>query len=158
MSDSLWTHELQHTRLPCPLLSPGACSNSCLLSRWCHPAISSSVIPFSCPQSFPATEYLPMSHLVASADQNIGASASVSVLPKNIQGWFPLRLTGLISLPPKGLSRVFSNTTVQKHQIFSTQPSLWSKSHIYIWLLKNHSFDYPDLCQQSDVSVFQYGV
>ena len=81
-----------------------------------------------------------------------------SVLPKNIQGWFPLGLTGLISLPPKGLSRVFSNTTLQKHQFFSTQPSLWSKSHIYTWLLKNHSFDYPDLCQQSDVSVLQYAV
>ena len=139
MSNSLKPHGLQHTRLPCPSLSPGACSNSCPLSRWCHPAISSSVIPFSCPQSFPATESLPMSQLVASADQNIGALASVSVLPNNIQGWFPLWLTGLISLQSKGLSRVLSSTTVQKHLFFSAQLSLWSNSHIHTWLLEKPS-------------------
>ena len=106
MSDSLQPHGLQHTRLPCPALSPGVCSTSCPLSQWCHPTISSSVIPFSsCPQSFPASGSYPMSQLFASGGQSIGASASASVLPMDIQGWFPLGLTGLSSLLTKGLSR-----------------------------------------------------
>ena len=194
MSDSLWPHELQHTRFPCPSLSPGVCSNSCPLSRWCHPTMSSSIVPFSsclqsfpasvqfshsvmadslqprelqhtsppcpsptpgvysnscpssrlfhptispsvipffCLQSFPASGSFPMSQLFTSGCQSTGASASVSVLPMNIQDWFSLGLTGLISLQSKGLSRVFSNTKVQKHQFFGTQPSLWSNSHIH---------------------------
>ena len=130
MSNSLWPHGLQHTRLLCPTLSLGVSSNSCPSSRWCHPTISSSVIPFSsCPQSFPASGSFPMSQFFASGGQSIGASASASVLPMNIQGWFPLRLTGLISLQSKRLSRVLSNTTVQKHQFYGAQPSLWSNSH-----------------------------
>ena len=117
------TPGLQHTRLPCPLPSPGACTNPCPSSRWCHPTISSSVIPFSsCPQSFPASGSFPMSQLFASGGQRIGASASA--LPMNIQDWFPLVCTGWISLQSKGLSRVFSNTTVQTHQFFGTQLSL----------------------------------
>ena len=127
VSDSLRPHWLQHTRLPCTSLSPKVCSNSCSLSRWCHPTISSSVIPFpSCFQSFPASGSFPMSQPFASGGQSIGASASV--LPMNTQGSFPLGLTGLISLKSKGLSRVFSNTTVQKHQLFSTQPSAYCLS------------------------------
>ena len=140
MSDSLWPHGLQHSRLPCPSLSPGACSNSCPLSRWCHPTISCSVVPFSSRlQSFPASGSFPRSQFFTSGGQNIGVSASVSVLPMNIQDWFPLGQTGLISLHSKGLSRVFSNTIVWKYQFFGTQPSLWSSSHICTWLLKNHS-------------------
>ena len=107
-----------------------------LVMAWCHPAISSSVLPFSCLKSFPASGSFPMSQLFASGGQSIGVSASISVLPMNIQDWFPLGLTGWISLQSKGLSRVFSNTTVQKHQFFSTQPSLWSNSHICTWLLE----------------------
>ena len=119
----------QHTRPPCPSPTPWACSNSCPLSQWCHPAISSSFVLFSsCPQSFPALRSFPMSQLFASGGQSIGASASASVLPMNIQDWFTLGLTDLISLPSKGFSRVFSNTTVQKHQLFSTQPTLWFTS------------------------------
>ena len=130
-----WPHGLQHTRLLCPLLSPRVCSNSCPLSQWCHPTISSSVVPFSsCPLSFPASGSFPMSQLFTSGGQSIRASAPVH--PVNIQGWFPLGLTGLISLLSKGLSGVFSSTTVQKHQFFSTQPSLWSNSHIHTWLLE----------------------
>ena len=107
------------------------------LSRWCHPTISSSVIPFSsCPQSFAASESFPMSWLFTSDGQSIGVSASALVLPINIQDWFPLGWTGRISLQSKGLSRVFSNTTVQKHQFFGAQPSLWSNSHIHAWLLE----------------------
>ena len=126
VSDSLWAHGLQHARLPCPSLSPGACSNSWPLSQWCHPAISSSVDPSSCPQSFPASGSFLMSQFFASGGQSIRASASASVLPMNIQDWFPLGLTGLISLLSKGLSRVFSSTTIGKHQFFSAQPSLLS--------------------------------
>ena len=127
----------QHTRLPCASLSPGVCSNSCPLSWWCHPTIPSSVTPFSsCPQSFPASRSFPLSWIFASGGQNIGASASASVLPMNIQGWFPLESTGPISLQSQGLSRVFSSTTVQKHQMFDTQPSLWSSSHVHTWLLQ----------------------
>ena len=137
MSDSLRPHTLQHARLPCPSPIPGACSNSCPLSQWCHPTIASSVNPFSsCPHSFPASGSFQMSQFFASRGQSIGVSASASVLPMNIQDWLPLGLTGLISLQSKGLSRVFSNTTVQKHQFFSTRPSLWSNSHIHTWLLE----------------------
>ena len=115
--DSLRPHGLQHTRLPCSSPTPKACSNSCPSTWWCHPTISSSVIPFSsCLQSFPASGSFPVSQLFISGGQSTGASASASVLPMNIQGWFPLELTGLISLRSKGLLRVFSNTTVQKHQ------------------------------------------
>ena len=110
MSYSLWIHGLQHAGPPCPSLSPGVCSDLCPLSQWCHPTISSSVIPFSCPQSFPASGSFPVSRLFASGGQIIRVSPSVSVLPMNIQDWFPLVLTDLISLLSKGLSRVFSNT------------------------------------------------
>ena len=122
---SLWSHGLQHIRLSCPSPTPGACLNSCPSSRWCHPTISSSAVLFSsCLHSFPASGSLPMSQFFTSGGQSIGISASASVLPMSIQDWFPLRLTGLISLQSKGLSRVFSNTTVQKHQFFSAQLSL----------------------------------
>ena len=134
MSVSLWPHGLEHARVPCPSPTPGACSNSCPSSRWCHPTISSSDIPFSCPQSFPASGSFPMSRLFTSGGQSIGTSASV--LPMNIQGWFPLGLTGWISLLSKGLSRVFSNTTVRKHRFFHAKPSFWSNSYIRTWLLK----------------------
>ena len=124
MSDSLQPHGLQHARFPCPSPSPGARSNSFPLSQWCHPTISSSVISFSsCPKSFPASWSFIMSRLFTSGGQIIGTSASSSVLPMNIQDWFPLEWTGWISLQSKGLSRVFSNTAVQKHQFFSTQLS-----------------------------------
>ena len=125
MSNSLRPHELQHTRPPCPSPTPGVYPNSCPLSRWYHPAISSSVIPFSsCPQSLPASGSFPMSQLFAWSGQSIGVSASASVLPMNTQDWSPLGWTGWISLQSKGLSRVFYNTTVQKHQFFSAQLSL----------------------------------
>ena len=128
MSNSLWPHGLQHARPPCPSLTPRAYSNSCPLSPWCHPTISSSVSPFSSHlQSFQ------MSQFFASGGQSIGDSASV--LPVNIQDWFPLGWTGWIFLQSKGLSRIFSNTTVQKHQFFSAQPSLFN-SHIHTWLLE----------------------
>ena len=154
MSNSLWPHGLQHARLPCLWPSPGACLNSCPLSQWCHPTISSSVIPFSsCFQSFPASGSF-QRRLFASGGQIIGASASALVPPMNIQDWFPLGLTCLISLLSKGLSRVFFNTTVQKRQFFGAQHSLWSNSHIQTWLLENHSFDNPDLYWQSNVSAF----
>ena len=126
--DSLQPHELQHTRLPFPSPTPWSCSNSCPSNRWCHPTISSSVIPFSCPWSFPASGSFQMNQFFASSGQSIGVSASASVLPMNIQDWLPLGLTGFISLQSKGLSRVFSNTTVQKHQTSNTQFSLWSNS------------------------------
>ena len=133
MSDFLPPHGLQHTRLPYPLLSPGVCSNSCLLSQWCHPTISSSVTFFSsCSESFPASGSFLVSQLCASGGQSIGASASASVFPTNIQGWFPLGLIGLISLLSKGLSRVFSRTIAWKHQFFSAQPSLWLLSCPYM--------------------------
>ena len=132
-SNSLQPHGLQHSRLPCPLPTPGACSNSCPLSLWCHPTILSSVVPLSsCLQSFPASGSFPRSQLSASGGQRIGVSASASVLPMNTQDWSPLGLTGLISLQSKGLSRAFSNSAVQKHQFFSAQLSLWSTSHIHI--------------------------
>ena len=125
---------LQHARTPCPLPFPGACSNPRPLSWWCHPTISSSVIPFSsCLQSCPASEYFPVCWFFTLGGQSIGASASASVLPMNIQDWFPLVLTGLISWKSKELSRVF-NTTVQKHQFFGAQGFLWSNFHIHTWL------------------------
>ena len=137
VSNALWPHWLQHTRLPCPWQTPRAWSDSCPSSRWCHPTISSSVIPFSsCLQSFPASGSFPRSQFFASGGQSIGVSAPTSVLPMNIQDWFPLRLTGWISLQSKGLLRVFSNSTVQKHQFFGTQLSLQSISHIHTWLLE----------------------
>ena len=122
--DSLWPHGLQHARHPCPSPTPEAYSNSCSLSQWCHPPISSSVVAFSCLQSFPASGSFQLSGFFTSSGQSIGVSGSASVLPMNIQDWFPLRLTGWISLQSRGLSRVFSNTTIEKHQFFSTQPSL----------------------------------
>ena len=135
--DSLRPHESQHGRPPCPSVTPGFHSNSCPLSRWCHKAISSSVIPFSsCPQSLPASESFPMSQLFAWSGQSIGVSALASVLPKNTQDWFPLEWTGWISLQSKGLSRVFSNTTVQKHQFFGAQLSSPTNSHVHTWPLE----------------------
>ena len=135
MSDYLWPQELQHTR---PLFfsqSPKGCPSSCPLHQWCHPAISSSDALFSFyPQSFPASGSFPISWLFPSDDQNTGTSASV--LPINIQDWFPLRLTDLISLQSKGLSGVFSSSTIQKHQFFSAQPFLWFNSHTCTWLLE----------------------
>jgi len=123
MSDSLWPHESQHARPPCPSPTPGVHSDSHPSSQWCHPAISSSIVPFSsCPQSLPASESFPMSQLFTWGGQSTGVSASASVLPKNTQGW-SLGWTGWISLQSKGLSGVFSNTIVEKHQFFSTQPS-----------------------------------
>ena len=133
-------------RLPCPSLSPRACSNSFPLSQWCHQTISSYVVPFSSclslhagredAQFFPASGSFPVSQLFASGSQSIGASASASVHPMNIQDWFPLELTGGFSLQSKRLSRVFSNTTVQKHHFFDTSPSLWFSSHMHTWLLE----------------------
>ena len=150
------SHGLQHTRLPCPSSTPKAFSNSCPLSWWCHPAISSSVILFfSCLQYFPASGSFPMSQFFASGGQSIGASASASVLPVNIQDWFPLGWTGWISLLSKGLSRVFSNTTAQKHQFSSVLSFLYSPTLTFIhdyW--KNYSFNQMDFCWQSNVSAF----
>ena len=155
MSNSSWHHGLQHTRLLCPSPSPGVCPSSCPLNRWCHPSISSSVTLFFCLQSFPASLSFPMSQLFALGTQNIGASVSALVLPMNIQRWFPLRLVGLIALLSRGLSGVFSSTTVWKHQFFSAPLSVLSSSHIHTWSVeKKHSLDYMDLCQQSDVLAF----
>ena len=124
-------------QLPCPLPTPGACSNSCPSSQWCHPTISSSVIPFSsCLQPFPASGSFQMSQFFASSGQSIGVSASASVLPMNTQDWSPVGWTGWISLQSKGLSRVLSNTTLQKHQVFGAQLSAWSNSHIHTWPLE----------------------
>ena len=135
MSDSLQTHGLQHARPPCPPPTPGVYSNSCPLSRWCHATISSSVIPFSSRlQSFPASGSFQMSQFFSSGGQSIGVSASASVLPMNIQKQFPLGWTAWISLQSRGFSRVFSNTTVQKHQFFSAHLCLWPDSHIHTWL------------------------
>ena len=127
-------HESQHARPPCPSPTPRVHSNSCSSSQWCHPAISSSVIPFfSCPQSLPASEFFPMSQLSSWGGQSTGVSALASFLPNKSQGWSPSEWTGWISLQSKGLSRVFFNTTVQKHQFFGTQPSSQSNSHIHTW-------------------------
>ena len=137
MSNSLRPHKSQHARPPCPSPSTGVHSNSCPLSQWCHPTISSSVIPFSSyPQSLPASETFPMSQLFSWGGQSPGVSALASVLPKKCQGWSPSEWTGWISLQSKGLSKVFSNTTVQKHQFFSAQTSSQSNSHIHTWPLE----------------------
>jgi len=151
MSNSLRPHGLQNTRLPCPSPSPGACPSS--LHWWCRTTISSSVafFPF-CLQSFPASGSFPISHLFAWDGQSIRASASV--LPMSIWGWFPLRLTGLITVLSKGLSRDFSSTTVPKHQFFGTLPFLWSSSHNVPDYWKDQSLDCMDLCRQSDVFPF----
>ena len=134
---TLQPHELQHARPPCPSPTPRVHPNPCPLSQWCHPTISSSVVPFSsCPQTFPALGYFPMSQLFASGGQSIGVSVSTSVLPMSTLEWSPLGWAGWISLQSKGLSRVFSNTTVQKHQFFGTQLSLQSNSHIHTWPLE----------------------
>ena len=135
MSDSLQPHELQHARPPCPSPTPRVHPNSCPSSWWRHPAISSSVVPFSCPQSLPASGSFPVSQLFAWGGQSIGVSALASVLPKNTQDW-SLEWTGWISFQSKGLSRAFSNTTVQKHQFFSTQLSSQSNFHIHTWPLE----------------------
>ena len=141
MSNSLPPHGLHHTRLSHPSQPPGVCPNSGPLSQWYHPTTSSSVVPFSsCPQSFPTSGSSPMTQLFTSGGQSIGASASASVLPVNIQGWFPWGLTGLISLQSKGLSRVFSSTTVQKHQFSGTQPSL-------LYLTYDHSLSSKELSE-----------
>ena len=133
MSNSLRSHGQQHARPPCPSLTPRAYLYSCPSSLWCPPTISSSVVPFSsCLQS----GSFPVSQFFTSGGQSIGTSASASVLSVNIQGWFPLGLTGLISLQSKGLSRIFSNTIVQKYEFIGTQLSLWSNSHIHMWLLE----------------------
>ena len=134
---TLWPHGLQHTRIPCPSPTPRVHSNSCSLSRWCHPAISSSVIPFSsCPQSLPASEPLPMSQLFAWGGQSTVLSVLASFLTKKSQGWSPSEWTGWISLQFKGLSRVIFNTTVQKIQFLGTQLSSQSSSHIHTWPLE----------------------
>ena len=132
----------QHARPPCPSPTPGVYSNSCSLSRWCHPAISSSVVPFSsCPQSLPTSESFPTSQLFTWGGKSTGLSALASFFPKNIQDWSPLEWTGWTFLQSKGLSRVFSNTTVQKHQFFGAQPSSQSNSTSIHDYWKNHSLD-----------------
>ena len=137
VSDSLWPHESQHARPPCPSPTPGVYPDSCPSSRWCHPAISSSVVPFSsCPQYLPASGCFPVSQLFTWGGQSTAISASASFLPMNTQDWSPSGWTGWISLQSKGLSRVFSNTTVQMHQFFSTQLSSQSNSHIHTWPLE----------------------
>ena len=156
VSDSLQLPGLQHARSPYPLPSPGVCPSSCSLHWWYRQAISSSDTLFSfCPQSFPASGTFPMSRLFTSNDQNTGASALASVLLVNIQGWSPIRFTGLISLLFKGLSEVFSSTTVWRHQFFGILPSLQSSSHNN-WEV--HSLDSMDLCWQSNVSAFQHAI
>ena len=136
-SNSLQPHESQHARPPYPSPAPGVHSDSRPSSQWCHPAVSSSVVPFSsCPQSLPESESFPISQLFAWSGQSTGVSALASFLPKKSQGWSPSEWTGWISLHSKGLSRVFSNTTVQKHQFFSTQPSSQSNSYIHTWPLE----------------------
>ena len=148
MSNSLRPHESHHARPPCPSPTPRVYTNSCPSSRWCHPAISSSVDPFSsCLQAFPASGSFPMSQFFASGGQSIRASVSALVLPMNIQDWYSLGLTGWISLQSKGLTRVFSNITVQKYQFFSTQLSLWlSSQHPFTPLVGHCLGCYPNLC------------
>ena len=137
VSVSLQPHESQHARPPCPSPSPGVHPDSRPSGQWCHPAISSSVVPFSsCPQSFPASESFPMSQLFTSGGQSTGVSASASFLPKKSRGWSPSGWTGWFSLQSMGLSRAFSSTTVQKHQFFGAQLSSQSNSHIHTWLLE----------------------
>ena len=137
VSDSLWPHKLQQARPPCPSPTPGVHSDSHPSSQWCHPAISSSVVPFSsCPQFLPASEFFPINQLFAWGGQSTGLSALASFLPKKSQGLSPSEWTGWISLQSKGLSRVFSNTTAQTHQFFGAQPSSQSNSHIHTWPLE----------------------
>ena len=155
VSDCLRPHESQHARPPCPSPAPGIYSNSCPSSRWCHPTTSSSVIPFSsCPQSLPSSGSFPVSQLFSWSGQSIGVSASASVLPMNTQDWSPLGWTAWISLQSKGLSRVFSNTTVQKHQFLGAQLSSQSNSHIHTWPLEKPQPWLYWLCWQSNVSAF----
>ena len=155
MSDSLRPHGLQHDRLPCPSPTSGAYSNSCPLSQWCHPDISSSVIPFSsCPQSLPASGSFQMSQFFAWGGQSIRAS----VVPMNTQDWSPLGWTSWVSLQSKGLSRVFSNSTVQKHPFFSTQLSSQSSCHIRKWWLEKPELWLDGNCWQSNASAFEYGI
>ena len=158
MSDSLWPHGLQHTRLPCPSLSACVCSNSCPLSQWCQPTISFFVTPFSsCLQSFPVSGFFPMSRLFASSSQNIGASASISVLPMNIQGWFPV--DWLVWSPCSPRDSQESCPAPQFERTNSLMLKIYGSTFTSIrdyW--KNHSFVYMDLCQQSDVSAFSYTV
>ena len=159
MSDSLQPHYLQHARPLCPSPTTRVYPNPCPSSWWCHPAISSSVIPFSsCPQSYPALGSFPMSQLFTWGGQSTGVSASTSVLPMNTQDWSPLGWTGWISLQSKGLSSVFSNTTVKKHQFFGAQLSSQSNSHIHTWPLQKPQpwLDRP--CWQSNVSAFKYAI
>ena len=137
VSDCLRPHGLQHTRPPCSSPTPGVYSSSCPLSWWYHPIISSSVVPFSsCLHSFLTSGFFPISQLFPTGGQNIGVSASESFFPMHIQSWLPLGLTGWIFLQSKGLSRVYSNTAVQKYQFFGSQPSLWPNSHFHTWLLE----------------------
>ena len=158
MSDSLRLHESQHARPPCPSSTPGVHSDSLPSSQWCHPAISSSVIPFSsCLQTFPASGSFPMSRFFASGSQSIGVSPLASVFPINTQDSSPLGYNGWISLLSKGLSRVFFNTTVQKHQFFGAQLIVQLSTSINVYW-KNHSLDETDLCWQSNVSAFEYAV
>ena len=149
MSDSLWPQGQYRTSFLCPPLSPGVCSNSCPLSWGCYLTISFFTALFFCLQTFPASGSFPVSQLLPSGSQSTGASASASVFPMNIQDWFLLGLTGLISLQSKGLSRVFSNTTVWKHQFFGVPPSLWANSHICPWLPLNGERSAPLQVQHS---------
>ena len=158
MSDSLWPHELQHARPPCPSPNPGVHSDSHPSSLWCHPAISSSIVPFPPAPNPSQHQSFPISQLFAWGGQSTGVSALASFLPMNIQGWFPLGLTGLISLLSKGLSGVFSSTTVQRYEFFSILTS-WYSSHNCMWPLgRPLPWLYTDLWRQSNVSAFQYAV
>ena len=153
VSDSLQPHEPQHARPPCPSPTPGVQPNPCPSSQWCRPTISSSVVPFSSHlQSFPASGSFPMSQLFASGGQSIGVSVSASVLPMNTQNWSPLGWTDWISLQSKGLSRVFSNITIQKHQFFGAQLSLYSNPHIHTWPLEK-----PYICENSLLHTLEIG-
>ena len=154
MSHSLQLHRLQHARPPCTSPASRACSNSRPLSRWCHPTISSSLVPFFCLQYFAALGSFAMSQFFKSGGKSTGGWALASVLTMNIHDWLPSRWTSLISLQSKGLSRVFSNTTVQKHQFFSAQLSLWSNSHIHTWQLEKPKLWLEDLWWQNNVSAF----
>ena len=159
MSNSSRPHESQNARPPCPLPTPGVHSDSCPSSRWCHPAISSSVVPFSsCPQSLPASGSFPMSQLFAWGGQSIGVTVSASVLPMNTQDWSPLGWTGWTSLQSKGLSRVFSNTTVQKHQFFGTQLSSQSNSDPYMTTGKTIALTRRTFVGKVNVSAFEYAI
>ena len=156
MYNSLWPHGLQQARLPCPSAYPRVCPSSCPLHQWCHPGISASDALFSfCPWSFPASRTLSIRQMFAPDDQNTGASASASVLPMSIQGWFPLRLTGLISLQSRGLLGVFSSNPVQRHQFFNSLAFCLLYHPVLITVhdhWEDYSLDYMELCRQSNVS------